>query len=336
MMIWEWANLNENYIWLALIVGAYAFVLLGIIGHQLESRRFARELRKSSDEDLGHKGGGLAHTAGEHEPTAGQDSRRSVSESKVGSGWRYVASRAIGAGHVKQDIACQDFYSCEINDSGWLIVAVADGAGSAAFSDIGARLAAETAVSSLSESGAKVREDLAPALREACQRSRDRVFREASSMEVEPRQLACTLLLFFGGPGGSGVAHIGDGVLVSRHAGMDWDCRFWPDHGEYVNTTRFLTDDDALDVVRVSSSSETPFEVAVMTDGLEYLALDFKSKSAFGPFFEGVMAPVKAAHTPEEQQQVAAELGKWLGSKTLSDRSEDDLTLVLAIADGEA
>lgn len=319
----------------AAIFAVVALVIILTMPLRRESQR-SRESQESGDTDSGGKSERLAHVEEEHEPIAEEGSRVSVSESKTGPGWRYVASRAVGSSHVKGGVVCQDAYCCKIDDTGWLLIGVADGAGSAAFSDVGARLAVETAVRSVSECGVVGCEEIIPALRQACQRSRESIFREASNMDVRPRDLACTLLLCIAGPGGSGAAHIGDGVIASRHSGMAWDWMFWPQHGEYINMTKFLTDDDALEVLRVSSSSETPSEIAVMTDGLEYLALDFKSKSTHKPFFEGVVAPVKAANTSEECEQVAVDLGKWLGSERLSERSNDDLTLVLAIADESA
>jgi serine/threonine protein phosphatase PrpC len=63
--------------------------------------------------------------------------------------WRAVARFEIGTSHEKQQMLCQDFGDYRIlNDV--IVGAVADGAGSAKHSDVGAKLAVETVVGYLS------------------------------------------------------------------------------------------------------------------------------------------------------------------------------------------
>ena len=57
--------------------------------------------------------------------------------------WKAVARSATGASHLKQQIPCQDYGGCKVlNDV--IIGAIADGAGSAKYADIGAQLAVKT------------------------------------------------------------------------------------------------------------------------------------------------------------------------------------------------
>jgi hypothetical protein len=52
--------------------------------------------------------------------------------------WKAVARSATGTSHLKQQIPCQDYGDCKVlNDV--IIGAVADGAGSAKYADIGAQ-----------------------------------------------------------------------------------------------------------------------------------------------------------------------------------------------------
>lgn len=51
-----------------------------------------------------------------------------------------------GNDHLDRNIPCQDFCKYERLDNGWLIAAVADGVGSAKYSERGSRLAVETAI----------------------------------------------------------------------------------------------------------------------------------------------------------------------------------------------
>ena len=105
--------------------------------------------------------------------------------------------------------------------------------------------------------------------------ARERVLEEAATQGVAPRQLACTLLVALAGDDWAAFAQIGDGVIVFN-GGAGYELAFWPDNGEYANTTRFLTDDDYRKHLRIEVVTRKVSELAVMTDGLQMLALDFK------------------------------------------------------------
>ncbi len=56
--------------------------------------------------------------------------------------WKAIARYEVGISHQKQQLPCQDFADFRILDD-VIIGAVADGAGSAKYSDVGAKLAVE-------------------------------------------------------------------------------------------------------------------------------------------------------------------------------------------------
>jgi len=64
--------------------------------------------------------------------------------------WRAVARSEIGTSHQKQQMPCQDYGDYRIFKD-VIVGAVADGAGSAKYSDVGAKLAVETVLNYLSE-----------------------------------------------------------------------------------------------------------------------------------------------------------------------------------------
>ena len=53
--------------------------------------------------------------------------------------WRVVAAAVQGVSHQRLDLPCQDALGYLVLPSGTLVVALADGAGSAQYSDQGAR-----------------------------------------------------------------------------------------------------------------------------------------------------------------------------------------------------
>ena len=62
--------------------------------------------------------------------------------------WKAIARSAIGTSHQKQQMPCQDYGGYKIINNA-LIGAVADGAGSAKYSDIGAKLAVKTVLETI-------------------------------------------------------------------------------------------------------------------------------------------------------------------------------------------
>ena len=100
----------------------------------------------------------------------------------------------------------------------------------------------------------------------------------------------------------------------------------WPQSGEYANCTWFVTDDDAAERVQ-SVAAEGVDEVALLTDGLQGLALRFDTREAHGPFFEPMFARLRAEGEGEDLRE---ELRAFLGSAPVNQRTDDDKTLVLA------
>jgi len=62
--------------------------------------------------------------------------------------WKAIARSATGTSHKKQQLPCQDYGDFSISHKG-ILGAVADGAGSAKHSDVGAKLTVKTALNEL-------------------------------------------------------------------------------------------------------------------------------------------------------------------------------------------
>lgn len=206
-----------------------------------------------------------------------------------------------------------------------MIAACSDGAGSAELSHLASRCAVERF---LEEAGRSL-DDASPEREaiEACvDAARARVLEEASAQGVPPRQLACTLLGVIAGEAWTAFVQIGDGVIVfDGEAG--YELAFWPDNGEYANTTRFLTDDDYRAHLRIKIVSRPVGELALLTDGLQMLALDFAQARVHGPFFAPLFRTVRNG---PDAEALRASLLEFLDSRRVNDRTDDDKTLLLA------
>jgi hypothetical protein len=252
-------------------------------------------------------------------------------------GWRYVAASVIGTSHEKTGGTCQDANDCRIRASSAgekvLTAAVADGAGSAVCGGEGAARTCRALLGLMEEhlgAGKSVEEvsrDTAGAWIATIQ---NLLGEEAKATSRERRDFACTVLGLIIGESCAACLQVGDGVIVladsEEHA---YGHVFWPDRGEYANTTHFVTEDEAIARLQFESIHWRVVEAALLTDGLQTIALNYQQRAAHEPFFKGLFAPLRTA---EEgcSRELSESLAAFLSSPRVNEKTDDDKTLVLA------
>ena len=244
--------------------------------------------------------------------------------------WRYIAAKATGTSHLKDNLPCQDMLACQTVPSGGLIAVIADGAGSAKRAGRGAEIAVDSVVTDLTRRLVDPRPDYNRLLCEAAASAREAIATEAARDGASIREYACTLLAVVSGGSGGGALQIGDGVIVAGDGGGEWSWMFWPQRGEYANTTHFLTDEDYVGRTMVDVFPNTLSDVALMSDGLEPLALNYTSKSVHDPFFAGLFQPLVQSGGDGEIEPMSASLERFLCSERVTTRTDDDLSLIAA------
>jgi hypothetical protein len=144
------------------------------------------------------------------------------------------------------------------------------------------------------------------------------------------RDFACTMLLAIVDADCVACAQIGDGCIVASSTDdPEYNWIFWPDKGEYENETFFATDRRAEERLQFELINRRFEELAVLTDGLQRLALDFKTNTAHGPFFQALFGPVRTE--PDGLSSVLSKsLFTFLTSDRINDRTDDDKTIILA------
>lgn len=252
--------------------------------------------------------------------------------------WRYALASVVGSSHLRRQTPCQDAGGCQIMRAGSgapVLVAIAsDGAGSAPASDTGSTLACLFFLDTVEEllaRGATV-DDLD---REAAQnwltRLQEEIARLAHHEQRQPRDYACTALAAVVGPERAAFFQVGDGaIVVSPPTEADEYCWvFWPQRGEYENVTMFATDPRAHDHLDHAFVDHPIDEVALLTDGLQRLALHFGDQTVFTPFFRPMFAPLRNA-TGGYLDSLSRGLATFLASDRVNSRTDDDKTLILA------
>jgi hypothetical protein len=251
-------------------------------------------------------------------------------------GWRTLAASVVGTAHASAGLRCADACAVRVvrrrRARGSLLAAVAaDGAGTSERAPEGARLACEVVVerarrwgegrAALSDFG---REGFLPWLDAA----RARIAAAARAEDRDSRDYSCTLLVALVGGDRAAFFQIGDGAIVYRGGDGAYVPALWPQTGEYANCTWFVTDDDAAERLQVAAAEDV-HELALLTDGLQTLALRFATREAHGPFFEPMFARLRREREGQSRS-LRAELRAFLGSGPVNQRTDDDKTLVLA------
>jgi serine/threonine protein phosphatase PrpC len=258
--------------------------------------------------------------------------------------WRAVARSEIGTSHQNQQMPCQDYGHYRIFDN-VIVGAVADGAGSAKHSDVGAELAVKTVLKHLGGideylqkrkrcwerfSQPLSKEEAERLFVKTVEKAIASLSNEAANNGYSINDLACTLLVFVATPQWVAAMQIGDGFMVVRPQNSEHQLLFNPDKGEFVNETTFITSANALDEMQVDVLQGQQEFICASTDGLEKVAIRMSDWTPFPPFFQPLEEYLRETNNPEEEDEYAI---NFLKSDLLNARTDDDKTLLLCLFD---
>ena len=253
--------------------------------------------------------------------------------------WRTAYGSAPGTAHARTGTPCQDAGRCDVllavDGTEVLVASVADGAGSAARSERGAWLMVEAFQRAFGEL-AQGAPDLG-GLDEAHARDwlaamQAAIVRLAEAEGGDPAEYACTFLGAVVAAGCAAFMQIGDGAIVvgDSDAGFDGHAWiFWPQHGEFANSTFFVTMPDAARHLRFEKRPGTLCELALFSDGLERLILDMRARTVHSPSLRPVLGWL-AGTEPGRDCAPSDVLLAYLDSAHVNRRTDDDKTLVVA------
>src|SRR5262249_15457599 len=251
--------------------------------------------------------------------------------------WRFASATVIGTSHLKSGTPCQDHYRCRVFRNGAdepiIAIAVSDGAGSATRGGDGAGI---TCASLIQQAGPFLAQNRCVAsmteqhAHEWLAAVRKAIAARASDAEHEVRDYACTMLFALVGVEATAFLQIGDGVIVVNDQDQHWSWVFWPERGEFANTTFFVTDAAAADHLRFEQRHGSLDEIALLSDGIEPLILHYASRTVHAPFFDRMFGPVRRSQVVGEDLALSQDLEGYLSSPAILERTDDDKTLVLA------
>ena len=249
----------------------------------------------------------------------------------MNEGWKFAASSGIGTSHLSAEGGvCQDAHGCRyFEEHSTMVCVVSDGAGSASYAELGSKAACQETLEAIASA---TTEQLFSGEfgRLTVRRIQALLTSMAEERNSTIRQFACTLLVAIVDTKRAAFWQIGDGAICFRIAGeQEFKFAFWPTKGEYANMTAFVTDSNADEIVDLDFGVFPVADLALFSDGIERLALDFKAQEAHTPFLAPLfprlrVAPLGRAATLE------TEMLRFLSSDAVNSRTDDDKTLVLA------
>jgi hypothetical protein len=251
--------------------------------------------------------------------------------------WRIASASVIGTSHTKTGSPCQDNQSYRVfwnaNDEPTLAVVVSDGAGSASRAEIGSATACAALIEQIEvflAEGRRISDVTEVDGRGWLDAIREAISEHASSDNLAMRDFACTLLVGVLGIDTAIFMQVGDGAIIVPGEADGWRWVFWPERGEFANTTYFVTDENAAGRLQVAIWKQRVDEVALLTDGIEPLVLHYGTKMVHSPFFDRMFPPVRVSTAAGQDLALSAQLESYLHSPAINDRTDDDKTLVLA------
>jgi hypothetical protein len=248
--------------------------------------------------------------------------------------WNFIAATVAGTAHLANDTESQDACECDIlyaDDSEVFVAVAADGAGSAKNGRAGARAACASLLHKTRtafEKGGSVENLSEKICRDWIENLQNEIKMTAEQENCAPSEFSCTLLAAIVGADATVFMQIGDGAIVyGCDDSNEYKLFALPQQGEYANSTNFVTDDRALDVLKYELIEKTIDELAIFTDGLQRLTIDFQNARPHQPFFRSMLAPLRAQLLAENLEK---KLSEFLDSPKINERTNDDKTLILA------
>ncbi len=244
--------------------------------------------------------------------------------------WKIASASVSGTRHEKMGQPCQDSHAWEVINERILIAAVADGAGSALFGEIGSALAVQSAIKTLQKSIAK--SEITPdsscqLLADAVESAKTTIENKAQSENMTSRDFAATLILLIATDDFVSAIQIGDGAVILKDDIDGITALTKPIYGEFINETVFIVSPEAMDSAQIELKQSPVTHIAIITDGLQMLALQLPDYTPFEAFFSPLFKFITDA---KDEKKANEQLISFLRSPRVTERVDDDLTLFLA------
>ncbi len=253
--------------------------------------------------------------------------------------WKTALVIVKGTSHQKTDSPCQD-YCITHRTKSFTILALSDGAGSCKLSHIGSRAAclgfirgAKMLLRPYQDNSDALGSFLAESSEESWLTVLDCaaqfVVAAAEKRNVNPEEsMACTLLGAIIGQSCAIVLQVGDGAWVAETESSGFHPVTWPEHGQYVNETYFITHAGYSEHLqfKVIPNDGLLRSLIGFSDGIERLCLDLSEKTAVDGFFR----PLCSLFVRQTKAEFEKGFSGFLKSERVTSLTDDDTSIIIA------
>lgn len=236
--------------------------------------------------------------------------------------WRFFHSTSQGRRHIREGIPCQDKTAARVGSDNSYVIALADGAGSARLSHIGAQIACDTIVSLLlntfdscwnaSDSGPikdKMITSIVSKLTDAANEEGNQVSDYASTLLAvaikDEKYIA---------------VHIGDGV-IGCIKNQESKVVSSPTNGEFSNVTVFITSDNVKETIKLLKGKTDEIAMFILfSDGAQQCLYN-KAKNELAPAIESIYKNSFLYSNSDFQKELEITLTEVIGENTTDDCS---------------
>lgn len=250
------------------------------------------------------------------------------------SAWKYAHASVIGTSHVNDKKAKQDFCLVEekvINGVSYLFSAVADGAGSAKYSDASSKYLCKLFIRKIkhwlidNEINTLERDTILSWFI----RFQNVIKRAVKFYKIDSiKEFATTFLFAVLSGKGNIFVQIGDGIIAKGNSD-ELKCIFLPQNGEYLNATFFATEKNISENFMFEYNSDTIERLVMHTDGIELISFNFALQKPHVGFFNPIFNQLIESHTIGFNQDVSDFISDFLNCERVNNRTDDDKTLVV-------
>jgi Protein phosphatase 2C len=272
------------------------------------------------------------------------------------SSWRVMGVSVTGTSHLRIGRGCDDAHGFRLHESDQLLLAAADGAGSAAYSAMGAATAVRSTLDAAEliltgplqpnqrDQWLSVLTMILQSTHAALHRlaSEKIIVSQSSSEKYSPltgkptiRDYATTLMVAIITPDWVATVQVGDGAMVVQQDDGSFTSLTPRNQSEYVNETDFVTDSAYLSLADYTVLPRTGIRgIALLTDGLQTVAMKMPENIPYAPFFTPLFRTVArsaGSFGSARTEAIEGALRSFLESERICARTDDDKTLVLAV-----
>lgn len=247
--------------------------------------------------------------------------------------WNMIGCSVAGTHHIAAEKPCEDALNwrlCNYKGGDALICAVSDGAGSAANAAMASAYTVQQVIalleSHLASSGA-INE---AGIYEVAEEVQQGIMQMAEEAGTNISDFYSTLAGAIVTDSQAAFFQVGDGAIAIENGTGQLRPVWLPEFGEFYNVTDFIGAEDGVARMKVAVLETNINELAIFTDGIQLLAINFEQQSIHQPFFTGFFHHLRQATTQEQLGYLQTQLKHYLSSEAINNRTDDDKTLFLA------